>query len=208
MPLFLGVGLIHNFKNFFDSLGLKKPSITLFYFSLISTFPMLIGYYLTFDFNSEITITAIINGAIIAAFIEEIIFRGILFGQLFRFTKIGFLPTVIFSSLIFATGHLYQSNDLIILLGIFFTTLLGGILFSWVYVEWNFNLWSSIFLHLLMNLFWLLFSVSSNAFGNIYANIFRIVTIFLIIFLTILYKRKNKIPLKINKDTIWFKKTK
>ena len=207
IPLFIGVGFIHNFNIFFEALGLFKSIWKVLLFSFICTLPMLVGYLLLFDFNSEITITSIFTGAIIAAFIEELFFRGILFGQLFRYTKIGFIPSILFGALIFAIGHLYQSQELSVLVGIFFTTFIGAILFAWVYVEWNYNLWVSIFLHLFMNLYWLLFSVSSNAFGNVYANIFRLITIFLIVGLTIFYKRKKRIKFEVNKNTILIKKT-
>lgn len=205
-PLFIGVGLIHNFKDFIRSLGLDKSIWKVLLFALICTSPMLIGYFIVFDFNSEITITSIITGAIIAAFIEELFFRGILFGQLFRFTKIGFIPSIVLGALIFASGHLYQSQEPLILIGVFLTTFIGAILFAWVYAEWNYNLWVSIFLHLFMNLYWLLFSVSNNAYGNMYANVFRILTIVLIIGLTIFYKRKKGIKFEINKNTILTKK--
>jgi len=80
-------------------------------------------------------------------------------------------------------------------------------LFAWLYVEWNYNLWVPIFLHMLMNLSWGLFSVSDNAFGGIYSNVFRIATIVLAITLTLFYKKKKRTKLEINKNTIWMKKT-
>ncbi len=205
IPLFLGVGLIHNFKNFHINLGLNKSILKAVFLSFICTLPMLIGYAIFFNFNSNITINQILTGAVIAAFIEELYFRGILFGQIYRFTKIGFLPAIIFGAIIFAAAHLSQSQDLPILIGVFITTFLGAILFAWVYVEWNYNLWVSIFLHLFMNLFWLLFSVASNAYGNLYANIFRILTILFIIGFTIFYKRKNNLKFNINKKTLLYK---
>ncbi|AUC83006.1 CPBP family intramembrane glutamic endopeptidase [Lacinutrix sp. Bg11-31] len=202
IPLFIGVGLIHDFKNFIKNLGLNKSIKKALLFSLICTSPMFIGYFIVFDLNSEITFTKILRGAFIAAFIEELFFRGILFGQIYRFTKIGFFPSIIFGALIFALGHLYQSQELSTLIGVFLTTFLGAILFAWVYVEWDNNLWVSIFLHLFMNLFWMLFSVADNAFGGTYANVFRIITIILVITLTIAYKFKKGIKLEVNKSTL------
>ena len=133
-------------------------------------------------------------------------FRGILFGQIYRFTNIGFILSIVFGALVFALGHLYQSQDFTTLVGIFLTTFLGAILFAWVYVEWNYNLWVSIFLHLFMNLFWMMFSVSDNAFGGTYANIFRIITVVFIIGLTVLYKLKKGIKFEINKNTLLMKR--
>ncbi len=204
-PLFVGVGIIHNFKRYFENLGLNGSILKGATFAFLCTAPMLIGYSVFFEFNVEIAMSHIIKGAVIAAFIEELFFRGILFGQIFRFTKIGFIPSLILGALLFASGHLYQSQDPAVMIGIFFTTFMGAILFAWLYVEWNYNLWASIFLHLFMNLFWMLFSVSDNALGNTYANIFRIITISLAIGLTIFYKIKKGISFEVNQNTLFIK---
>lgn len=75
-----------------------------------------------------------------------------------------------------------------------------------VYVEWKYNLWIPIFLHLFMNLFWMLYSVSDNAFGGIYTNIFRNITIAMIIGLTIIFKIRNGIPFEVRKTRYYSKR--
>lgn len=205
LPLFIGVLVINKPKLFFESLGLNKSIIKGSLFSLICTLPMLIGYAIVFSYNSAITWNEIFRGAIIAGFIEELFFRGILFGQIYRFTKIGFIPSILYGALIFASFHLYQSQDFLTLIGIFAATFLGAILFAWTYIEWKNNLWVPIFLHLFMNLFWMLFSAGENALGGVYANIFRVLTIILIIVLTIIYKKRKGQKLEINRSTIWMK---
>jgi uncharacterized protein len=166
---------------------------------------MFIGFALCFQFNSKLTLNEVLITGVAAAFFEEFIFRGFLFGQLFRYTKLGFIPSILLGAFLFAAMHLYQSNDLPTLIGVFLTTFMGAVLFAWLFVEWNYNLWISIFLHFFMNLAWMIFSVSDNAFGGLYANVFRIITIVLAIGLTILYKRKNGTPMTINRDNIWMK---
>lgn len=206
IPLIIGAGLMHGFKGIIPSFGLDKSIVKGFLFSLLCTLPMFIGYACVFDFSNEITINTILINVFAAAFFEELFFRGFLFGQIYRFTRFGFLPSIFLGAFLFAFIHLYQSRELSTLIGVFTITFLGAILFAWAYVEWNYNIWIPIFLHLLMNLFWGLFSVADNAFGGIYANIFRSLSIILIIVLTIVYKRKNRIPLEINKRTIWMKR--
>ncbi|WP_340064764.1 CPBP family intramembrane glutamic endopeptidase [Ascidiimonas aurantiaca] len=206
LPLFFGVAWIHNFRQFMVPMGLDGPFIRALLFSLLCTAPMLIGYATVFTFNDQVTLNKIITGAVAAAFFEELYFRGILFGQIYRFTKIGFIPSIIFGALLFAFGHLYQSQDPQTLIGIFLTTFLGAILFAWVYVEWQYNLWVPVFLHLFMNLFWMLFSAGDNAFGGTYANIFRVLTIALIIILTIMYKKRKKIKPEVTRKTLWMRK--
>jgi hypothetical protein len=101
---------------------------------------------------------------------------------------------------------LYQSNDLLTLTGIFTTTFLGAGLFAWLYAEWNYNLWLPIGLHFFMNVSWELFSISDNAFGDLNANLIRALTIVLAITVTLIYKKKRKIPLEINRNTLFMKR--
>ena len=206
LPLFISVLIINKPKFFFESLGLNKSITKASLFALICTLPMLIGYFIIFDYDSSKTWHDVLRGAIIAAFIEELFFRGIFFGQIYRFTQIGFIPSILYGAIIFASFHLYQSQDFLTLIGIFIATFLGAVLFAWAYIEWNNNLWVPIFLHLFMNLFWMLFSAGDNAMGGVYANIFRILTIVLIILLTIVYKKRTGQKLKINRNTLWIKK--
>ncbi|MCD4797009.1 MAG: CPBP family intramembrane metalloprotease [Candidatus Cloacimonetes bacterium] len=203
--LFLGVFLIHKRNIFFESLGIGKNLLKGIIIALICTIPMLIGYFIVFEFNTQITWNKIFIGAFSAAFFEELYFRGVLFGQIYRFTKIGFIPAILIGALLFAAGHLYQSLEMATLIGIFITTFLGAILFAWAYIEWKNNLWIPIFLHLFMNLFWMLFSAGENALGGIYSNAFRVLTIAMIIVGTILYKKKKGLKLEVNRKTIWMK---
>ena len=206
IPLFLGTLLIGRKTSLFESLGLDKSIIKGFLFSLICTLPLFIGFSFVFDFNPKISIDTLLISIVSAGFFEELFFRGFLFGQLFKNTKLGFIPSVFFGALFFGLIHLYQSAELAELVGVFLITFLGGILFAWVYAEWNYNLWLPIFLHMLMNLSWELFSVSDNALGGLYSNVFRLISIGFIITITILYKKKKGMKLEINKNTIWIKK--
>lgn len=205
LPIVLGASIINEFKRCKTTLGLNRSIIQGALFPLVCTLPMFIGFSVCFNFNRELTLDEVLIAGVAAAFFEEFIFRGFLFGQLFRYTKLGFVPSILLGAFLFAAMHLYQSKDPATLIGVFATTFMGAVLFAWLYVEWNYNLWISIFLHLFMNLAWMLFAVSDNAFGGLYANVFRIITIALAIILTLLYKRKNHIPLSINKENIWMK---
>lgn len=206
LPLLITVGLLHKtYKKIPEKLGLSKSASIGIFFAFLCTLPMLVGYALKFSLNKELSFNTIIINTISSAFFEEIIYRAFLFGQLYRFTRLGFLPSVFFGSLLFGTAHLYQSTDLSELLGIFSITFLGSVLFSWIYAEWKFNLWTAVFLHCLMNLYWLIFDVDVNALGSTYANVFRFSTVFLAIFGTLVYKRKKKISFEIAGRKWWMK---
>lgn len=207
IPLFLGTYLIISRKSeFFEILGLNKSIFKGFLFASICTLPMYVGFSIIFDFNPEISLNTFLISVISASFFEELFFRGFLFGLPFRKTKLGFILSVMFGAIYFGALHLYQSTEFNELLGIFLITFLGGLLFAWVYAEWNFNIWVPVFLHMLMNLAWELFSVNDNALGGIYANVFRFSTIGLVIILTILYKKRKGIKLIVNKKTLLVKK--
>ena len=206
IPIFIGTFLIDKTTNIFKSLGLNGNILTAIGLSLIFTLPMFIGGLFFFKFSRAIEIDTLIAGTIVAGLFEELYFRGFLFGQLFRKTNFGFIPAIFFGALIFAAGHLYQSQNINELVGIFIITFAGAIFFAWLYVEWNYNLWVPIFTHTLMNLSWNLFAVDNSALGGLAANIFRGLTILTAILFTIWYKRKHNQPLAVNRRTLMRKK--
>ncbi|MEZ5039792.1 MAG: CPBP family intramembrane glutamic endopeptidase [Saprospiraceae bacterium] len=205
LPIFIGTYFINREKNILKSLGLTNKVAKAFLFALLFTLPMLIGGAAFFTFHTHLKIENLIAGSIVIGFIEELYFRGFLFGQLYRYTNIGFIPAICFGALIFASGHLYQSQDLNELIGIFVITFMGAILFAWLYVEWDYNLWVPIFLHSFMNLSWHLFEMDETALGGITANILRGLTIAFAIAFTVISKKRSNQKLAINRETILLK---
>ncbi len=145
----------------------------------------------------------IIMGAVGAAFFEELYFRAFFFGQIFRKTRFGFITAIAIPSVIFASLHLYQGQGFSQLIGIFITTFIGSAWFAWLYVEWNYNLWIPVFLHLLMNFYWMLFSAGNDALGGWLSNIFRVITIACVMVGSIYYKKKKSIPYIIRNKKIF-----
>ena len=186
LPIVAVLFLLHRPKDFFHQLGLDGNFITGIVFALISTLPLFIAFPIIGESNNELTLDQLIRSTVIVAVFEEIIFRGFIFGQLFRYCKIGFGWSVLIPSVLFGSLHLYQGHDLISSLMAFVVTFLGGLYFSWIYVKWNFNLWCPIGLHLFMNLSWQLFAVEGNsvAAGGIVSNIFRILSVALAVIIT------------------------
>ncbi len=176
----------------FEDLGISQGFLSALKLTLIFTSPMLIGYGVFLGLNPEVTWTNIFRGSLMAGFVEELAFRGFLFGLLFRRVRIGFFPAMIFVAVLFGLGHITQGNDLMSTLGVFLITGVGGGLFAWLYVEWDNNLWMPIFTHILMNLYWDLFNVEADsAIGDGTANIFRFASVAIILFLTIRKIRKS-----------------
>lgn len=205
IPVFIVTSLVNREFNFLKGLGLRSNAIAGLIGGVVFSLPMFIGGLLQSKLATGINVPNLIAKTIFAGFFEELYFRGFLFGLLFRKTRLGFLPAIILCSVIFAMGHLYQSQDPGVLWGVFITTFMGSVLFAWLFVEWNYNLWVPIFLHTLMNLSWHLFEVSGNALGTASFNIYRGITIALAIVLTIMYKKRNDEKLSVNRQTLLFK---
>jgi hypothetical protein len=199
IPLFLGTIIINKNYRFWKFLGINKNPLRPLGLAMLFSAPMFIGGLLFFKFNLEMNIQNVIAGSLVIGFIEELYYRGFLFGQFFKNTILGFIPSVLLGAILFASGHLYQSQDFNELVGIFIVTFMGAVLFAWLYIEWNENLWVPIFLHALMNLSWHLFNMDETALGGILPNVFRGLTIAFAIVFTIVYKKRKGESLAINR---------
>ncbi|WP_440904950.1 lysostaphin resistance A-like protein [Catenovulum sp. SX2] len=205
IPLIIGLTLIAPRQQFFQRIGLSASITQAALVALLFTSPMFMGYGYFYQFNTEVNLDKLITGVICAGFFEEVYFRGFLFGILYRYTRLGFIPAIIFGAVLFALGHMHQSTNIEVLIGVFISTFLGAIFFAWLYCEWQFNLWIAIFMHMFMNLAWMMFDVSNNAFGGEIANIFRFCTIIFAIVGTVIYKKYHKQFIEISKVNLWIK---
>ena len=200
LPTALVAGLLFGFRNLLDNLGIAKGFTTGLLFAIVTVSPMFISSAVIGHLASDLKLFELIRKTLLAGFMEEYLFRGFLFGLLFRKTGWGFIPASLAGAIIFGLGHLYQGSTGGEAFGIFVVTALGAVWFAWLYVEWHYNLWVPIFLHTFMNLSWILFEVSDNALGGVYSNLFRALTITLTIVITIKYHRQR--GLLINKSNL------
>ncbi len=206
IPIFAGTMLIHHTFRITRPLGLEGSIPAGILYPLVFALPMFIGSILFYPFNQEITVPGLLKATFFAGFFEELFFRGFLFGQIYRYTRFGFIPAILIGAVLFAAGHLYQSADPAEITGIFLTTFAGAVFFAWLYAEWRFNLWIPVFLHTFMNLSWALFHVSNNALGDVTSNIFRILTIAVAIVVTVIYKRRSGLGFEVNRSTLIWRK--
>ena len=199
IPLFLFIYLTMKDKKVFKALGIGDRFKQGILVALLFSLPMLIGFGVLNNFQLTFDLKKIVVGCVFAALFEELYYRGFFFGMLFKKTYLVFIPSLLIGALLFASLHLYQSQDTMTLLGIFGITFLRAGFFGWLYIEWNYNLWVPIGMHFFMNLSWNIYAVSDNALGGYRANIIRALTIAFAIVGTVYYKKKNKIPFLIHK---------
>jgi len=205
--IFVALHILYDWKtgNALEELGLKGDFLKGLTFAFSATIPMWLGYYLvapTVDFS----LTKFIELALLPGFMEELLFRGFAFGQLYKKAGWGFIPAVALSAFFFAAGHIYQATHFLEALLIFLITFMGAGWFAWLYVEWDQNLWVPIGLHVLMNASWSIFHTADNVLGGISANAFRILTIIVTVVVT-LQRGKRKGGLKIRKHNLFFHKS-
>ncbi len=153
-------------------------------FALLVTLPMLLAFGLTSPTNEKADLLHFAFSSGVAPFVEEVLFRGLAFWMLYRYSGWNFWLAALIPALFFGYGHLYQAADLGSATGIFLITAVGSIWFSWLLLRWN-NLWVPILVHALMNLWWDAFAVDETALGGWLANGARLAVIALSVIVTL-----------------------
>lgn len=181
-------------KEILSFLGLNRNILKGFGIAIICVLPLYIIFAIFGSFASDISLFRIYHKCILAGFTEELVCHAFMFGLLFRYAKTGFFWAILLPAIYFGSQHLYQGHDIVSSLFAFCVTFIGALYFSWMYVEWNFNLWVPIGLHIFMNLAWFVFTMegTENAAGGLISNVARIISILLAVGLTVWYKRKNE----------------
>jgi membrane protease YdiL (CAAX protease family) len=151
-------------------MGLTTNPVPALIFALIATSPALIGFALKAQINPSLAAKDIIWGGLFFPFVEEVFFRGVLFGQLYQRARWSFWPAALLPALLFAAVHMYQSRDAAETAGILAITGSGGIIFSYVFMQWGANIWAPFGLHAALNIIWTVFAVDDTALGDWYAN--------------------------------------
>lgn len=174
------------------ALGLDRSLLAGFGVGLLATAPQLIGMALAFPFAPPADpLLEAFRGSILPGIAEEVLYRALLFGFLFRYTGWGFLPAALVGAVFFGAAHLYQGETPMDALFVALITGLGAVWFAWLYVEWRFNLWVPIAFHILMNLYWELFSVDDSALGGPMANVLRASTLVAAVVVTLIAARRR-----------------
>ncbi len=181
----------YGIKKALPELDLSKGLFTGMAWAFIITLPMLIGYAVVSE-KYVFSIPDLVAYSLLAALAEEILFRGFLFGQLSRHANWKLWMGALAEAAIFGFVHLYQAHNGMQAAGIFAVTFAGGLWFGWLYIKWEYNLWLPIFLHMLMNAYWSIFSMGENALGGTFGNIFRAGTILLSLLITFRMLKKKK----------------
>ena len=179
-------------RDVIHELGVSAPILPAFAFALGVSLPMLIGFAFTRSLTPHLQLLPTLYLTLFSPFVEELESRGFGVRQLQRGTSCPFWVVVWPSAVLFGWSHVEQGENLLQMAGLFFLTGSGGLLFAWLVYRWQ-NLWVPVALHICMNLWWELFSISKTAIGGWFPFALQSLTILLAIFVT-LYCKRAKAP--------------
>jgi uncharacterized protein len=108
---------------------------------------------------------------------EEFFYRGLAIGILMWICRWPFIAACLCPAAFFGAVHIWQGSDLGSAAGVIAITAAGGILFGWLFVRWNYNLWPPIFMHVGLNSLWLVFDLGQNAIGGWLGNTMRLAVV-------------------------------
>ena len=181
-------------------LGLLESMRLAVLFALAVTLPNLLLRIAVAGAKPQINAAFVLMSAVASPMSEELLFRGYLFGQLYRRAGWPFWAAALVNAVPFIAGHFYQLSgkgwefvvsvaEVLLLVGV------SALFAAWVYVRWEYNLWVLIFIHALLNFYSTTFAISETSGFSWVDNVAWLMTLILVVLGTIY---RNRIPLLVN----------
>jgi membrane protease YdiL (CAAX protease family) len=181
----------NGFRSVYRELGLTAALLPAIAFALLVSSPMWIGFALTRKLTPHMQPVPLLFLTFFSPFVEEVEFRGFGVRYLRRGTGWPFWLAVWPSALLVGFGHVEQGQTPLEMAGLFFLTGAGGVTFAWLVYRWQ-NVWVAVALHICMNLWWELFSVSRSAIGGWLPIALQNLTMLIAILFTLRWTRSTK----------------
>ncbi len=160
-------------------------------FGFVVSLPMLLGFALTRRPAPDLSPAHLFLMAVFYPMVEEVQSRGYAIGQLFRRAKWPAWLAILFVAVFTGIGHVGKGQSFREIAGLFALTGLGGATFSWLLVKWE-SLWFPFAVHMFMNLWWEIFSVSRTALGGWFPFALQSLTMILAIAGTLHFKKLRR----------------
>ena len=176
-------------KEMAHELGLATSFSRGIAFGFAATLPMLVGFALTHSITPHMQAAEILFLTVFSPIVEGIEFRGLGMRVLQRGTGWPFWVVVWPQALLFGLGHIEKGQNIADMAGLLLVTGTGGVVFAWLAYRWQ-SLWFSISVHILVNLWWSVFSVSKTAIGGWFPFVLQAITIFAAIAITLRWSRR------------------
>jgi membrane protease YdiL (CAAX protease family) len=189
----LWLGLRLPWRKIPGELGLDRPIGPATAFAFLACSPMLLVPAVVGSLSDALDPLNLLFLAGIWPFAEEVLFRGYAFRQIHRRGGLGFWSAALFTGVVFGLVHLGNASvrglPLAGEVGAVAIISIGGVLYAWLFVRWDDNLWVPFGVHLFMNLWWEVFDMSDNPLGGWLPNVLRLLTAILAVGLT-LYRHR------------------
>jgi membrane protease YdiL (CAAX protease family) len=166
-----------------DQFALRRRAWSGLSFGFLCSLPMLFGFSFTRTVHIHDPIGLIFLAGLFPL-AEEVLSRGFAFRLLYHQQSWPLWPAAAVVALITGAVHIEKGQTAAQILALFALTGLGGALFSWLLARWN-SLWFPLALHMCMNLWWEVFTVSGTALGGWFAFSLQIACILLSIIATV-----------------------
>lgn len=171
--------------------GWRKPIVRPLAWAAIVLIPAWLACALWIEARPPVRTIDLLWQGIVGPFAEELIYRGLALGLLTTLCGWRWLPACLAPALLFGFAHLGQGADPASIAGIAVITGAGGLLFGWLWVRWDGNLWPPVLLHMGMNSLWLLYGLGENAIGALPGNLLRVGIVMAAIGLTLAFTRRG-----------------
>ena len=175
----------------FGLTGLRAPIVRPLIWSAALFVPAVIIAAVSAPVSSEVTGLDLFWQGAGFPVIEEVIYRGLAVGALILWAGWRWWAACLLPALLFGLVHAGQGTDLGSVAGIVAITGLGGLLFGWLFVRWDFNLWPPILLHVGMNSLWIVFALGETALGGWLGNGLRLAVVIGAVVLTLVMTRRK-----------------
>lgn len=171
-------------------LGLDRGFGTALRFALLAGLPMLLQAAVA---SPGLALAGLLRGVLLAPLVEELFFRGALVAIPVRRGGLPFWPVAVAAGLWFGAMHVPWSAEFGAgHVGVLAATTAGGIWYAWLLRAFDWNLWTTILLHAVMNGAWLVFAVADDAAGSLWPNVGRGATIALGTVLAVRHRRARR----------------
>jgi len=159
-------------------------------FGLIAGAPMVVMAAIVHD---QVTCSFdVFEGAVLAPFVEETFFRGMLVAAPVACCRAPFWRMALLAGVLFGSAHVSWTRfpDVGAVMT-FAVTFAAGVWYAWLMRVYSWSLWPTIALHAVMNAAWLVFSIGGGAVGSgLWPNVGRALTITVGTLLALRHRRR------------------
>lgn len=171
LPLTLSRHL-HGDKEYLRALGLKESLGMGLGVGLVIVAPAVLSFFVLGARDPSIPFwPTVVCTSLIPSIAQELCFRGMLFGFLFRFASWSFFPAALLGGAVYSLTLDVDGLASSDVGASVFWAVLQTLWLSWLYMKWKWNLWVGVVIQVVFRLTWALASDGEDQFGGFFKNL-------------------------------------